>query len=207
MIESFRDQAVIDKFEIIEVSTISRWCRDSGDWARLVECFHPDASVNTSWFNGGPSEFGEEARKMMAKRRPMEGPRHIMGNPHVTLKGDRAVCEYTIILYTQRTIDGYAFDFQTWNTAVDLFEKRNGEWRISKRSQIYEKDRMDPHHPGEVPRSYFAQMDLSEYPAAVRYHLYRQVKSGQKLSKNLVVKGSPEEKAIHEEAAQWLAGR
>ena len=207
MTDNIRDRAVIDKFEIIEVATVSRWCRDTGDWARLVECFDPDANVDTSWFSGNPQQFAEQSKTMMTNRDPTAGPRHIMGNPYVTLKGDRAVCEYYIILYNRRLVDGYEFDFQTWSTCLDLFGKRDGAWRISKRFTIYAKDRMDPYNPGEVPESYFAQMDLSRYPAALRYHLYRNERSsGRPPSPNLVLKGTPEEEAIRKEAAEWLAG-
>ncbi len=206
MIENSRHQAVIDKSEIIEVALISRWCRDTGDWARLVECFHADALVNTSWFSGSPKDFGAQSKKMLDAQGRGKGPRHITGNPLVTLKGDRGVCQYTLILYNQRVLDGYEFDFTTWSTAYDLFERRNGEWRISQRLQVYEKDRMDPHNPGQVPKSYFAQMDLSSYPSAVRYHLYRNVRSGHSASSTLVVKGTPGEEDTYKKVVEWLKG-
>jgi len=207
MIENNRTQAVIDKYEIIEVSTISRWCRDSGDWAGLVECFHSDAQVQSSWFTGSPSEFGQRSKEMMAGHHPKDVQRHVVGNPRVALKGQRAVCEYGVILYQYRVIDGYEFDLTTWSVCLDLFEKRDGRWRISKRITIYEKDRMDPHNPVEVPESYFARMDLSRYPAAIRYHCYRNERSGYPPSANLVLKGTPQEETVREEAVEWLAGR
>ncbi len=40
-------QAIADKFDIIENSTISFCCRDSGNWDRLAECFDPEAPVTT----------------------------------------------------------------------------------------------------------------------------------------------------------------
>jgi hypothetical protein len=208
MARNSRNQAVIDKFEIIEVATVSRWCRDTGNWARLVEGFHPEANVETSWFSGTPEQFAEQSKHMMAGLKPTEGPRHIMGNPCVILKGDRAVCEYYIILYNRRSIDGYEFDFQTWSTCLDLFEKRAKSWRISKRFTIYTKDRMDPYKAGEVPDSYFARMDLSSYPAAIRYHCYRNERNRGKLpSQSLILNGTPEEEAARKEAAEWLADR
>jgi len=196
----------MDKFEIIEVSTVLLCCRDSGDWQRLAQCFHPDAQVTTSWFSGSARDFVKQATSMMAGHHPTDTQRHVMSNPHVTLKGDRAVCEYYIILHQGRTMDGYEFDFQTWSVTLDLFEKRNGTWRITKRSNIYEKDRMDPHIPGTVPQSYFDQLDLSRYPAAIRYHCYRNERSSGQVPKNLILRGSPEEKAARKEAEEWLLG-
>ncbi len=205
MTEDLRNQAVIDKFEIIEVASISLRCRDSGDWERLAECFHPDAKVSISWFSGNARDFLEQSRKMMSGHPSADRQNHMMGNPFVTLKGNRAVCEYYLILHQRRTIDGYEFDLQTWSTSVDLFEKRDGTWRIAKRTNIYEKDRMDPYNPAEVPASYFEQMDLSRYPAALRYHCYRNERSsGRPPSANLVLKGTPEERAARKEATEWL---
>lgn len=196
----------MDKFEIIEVSTVLLHSRDSGDWERLGQCYHPDALVNTSWFKGSARDFVAQSKAMMAGHHTSDTQRHVLANPHVTLKSNRAVCEYCVILYQGRTMDGYEFDFQTWSVTLDLFEKRDGAWGIARRTNIYEKDRMDPHVPGSVPQSYFDQMDLSRYPAAVRYHCYRNEKSSGQPATNLILKGSPEEKAARKTAEEWLAG-
>jgi hypothetical protein len=199
--------AVLDKFEIIEVAISSLRCRDAGDWQGLMECFHPDSRITTSWFNGAASEFAEQSRAMTAGQPPGDTQRHAMSNPRVTLRGNRALCEYYVILYQGRTMDGCEFDFQTWSVSVDQFEKRDGSWRIVKRSNIYEKDRMDPHVPGSVPRSYFDSLDLSCYPAAIRYHCYRNERASGRVPNNLILKGSPEEKKARAEAAAWLEGK
>lgn len=199
-------QATIDKFEIIEVSTISFCCRDSGDWGRLASCFDPDAPITTSWFNGTAREFAAQSKTMMAGHHPGDTQMHMMGNPRVTLDagGNRAVCEYYLILHQGRTLDGYEFDLQTWSVTLDLFEKRNGQWVICKRKMIYEKSRMDPRTPGSVPASYFEQLDLSRYPAAVKFHCYRNEKSSGHAPKNMILKGSAEEKTARAEAQRWL---
>ena len=205
MTDPSRLQAVIDKSEIIEVATTSFCSRDAGDWKRLVECFRPDARITTSWFNGTAREFAEQSGRMMAGHHPGDTQRHVISNPRVTLGGDRAVCEYYLILYQGRTLDGYEFDFQTWSVVLDLFDRSGGGWRIAKRMIIYEKDRMDPHVPGSVPPSYYAQLDLSRYPVAIRFHCYRNEKSSGQAPKNIIVKGTPEEAAARKTAGDWLA--
>lgn len=204
MTDHFSLQAVIDKSEIVEVATTSFCSRDAGDWKRLVDCFRPGARLTTSWFDGTAREFAEQSSAMMAGHHPTDTQRHVMGNPRVTLKGARAVCEYYLILYQGRTLDGYEFDFQTWSVVLDLFDKSDGAWRIATRMIIYEKDRMDPHVPGSVPQSYFNQLDLSRYPAAIRYHCYRNEKSSGRSPTNIIVKGSPEEAAARKSAREWL---
>lgn len=205
MADDARLQAVIDKFEIIENSTTSLCCRDSGDWSRLAACFLPDARVTTSWFNGTAREFAEQSSRMMAGHHTGDTQRHSMSNPRVTLNGNRAVCEFYVVLHQGRTLDGYRFDFQTWSVTLDLYGKSEGAWRIARRMNIYEKDRMDPHVPGSVPPSYYEQLDLSRYPAAVAFHCYRNEKSSGHTPRNMIIKGSPEERAARKAAEEWLA--
>jgi hypothetical protein len=197
---------MLDKFEIIENSTISLCCRDSGDWTRLAQCFHPDGRITTSWFDGTPAEFVEQSGRMMEGHHPNDTQRHMMGNPRATVNGNRAVCEYYLVLHQGRTLDGYEFDFQTWGVMIDLCEKRSDEWRISRRFIIYEKDRMDPHVPGSVPASYYQNLDLARYPAAVRFHCYRNEKSSGYAPQKIVLKGSAGEKEKRKAMADWLAG-
>ena len=205
MTDDARLQAVINKFEIIENSSYHLCCRDSGDWQGLGNCYHPDAHITTSWFNGTVRDFIAQSKAMMEGHHPTDTQRHMMSNPHVTLQGNRAVCEFYVILHQGRTLDGYEFDLQTWSVTLDLYEKRDGLWRITKRSNIYEKERMDPHVPGSVPQSYYDGLDLSRYPKALRFHCYRNERSSGHAPKNLVMKGSAEESAARKKAEQWLA--
>jgi hypothetical protein len=206
MTDNARMQAAIDRVEIMQVSNTLLSARDDAEWEKLAQCFHADAHVKTSWFDGTAQEFAEAARKMMEGHHETDTQRHTISNQRVTINAHRAVNEYYLMLYQGRTLDGYEFDFVTWSVTLDLFENRNGEWRISKRSNIYEKDRMDPHVPGSVPYSYYQGLDLSRYPSAIRFHCYRNERSSGHPPKNLILKGSPEEKAACQEAADWLAG-
>lgn len=207
MTEHARMQAVIDKVEIMQVSNTLLSARDDADWEKLAQCFHPDAHVKTSWFDGTAQGFAEAARKRMESRHSNDTQRHAISNQRVTVNGNRAVNEFYLMLYQGRTLDGYEFDFVTWSVTLDLFENRNGEWRISKRSNIYEKDRIDPHVPGSVPSSYYQGLDLSRYPRAIAFHCYRNERSSGDPPKNLILKGSPEETVARQETKDWLAGK
>jgi hypothetical protein len=204
MTDDARLQAAADRIEIIQVSTLAMICRDTADWGRLPQCFHPDARLTVSWFDGTAREFAEQSKNMVAGHEPGDTQRHMMSNPHVTLNGRRAINEFYLVLHQGRTLDGYEFDFQTWSVTLDLCEKRDGEWRISRRMMIYEKGRMDPRTPGSVPQSYYDGLDLSQFPAPIKYHCYRNFRSSGHVPKNLIMKGSPEEKAARQSALEWL---
>ena len=98
---------------------------------------------------------------------------------------------------------------------LDVGELSEGSEKFSKKNlfgslfhkdtNIYEKDRLEPHVPGSVPNSYYESLDLSGYPAEIRFHCYRNERSSGHKPKNLILKGSPEETAARQAAKDWLA--
>jgi len=53
--------------------------------------------------------------------------------------------------------DGREVDLQSWMRFFDLLERRDGGWRIVKRTAVYEKDRLDPVDPRSIPKDFFAR--------------------------------------------------
>jgi hypothetical protein len=143
---------------------------------------------------------------MMEGHHPTDTQRHMIHNPVVSLNGDRALCEFYLILYQGRTLDGHELDFTTWSVSLNLFERYQGSWRIMRRFNVYEKERVEPHFPGSVPQSYFDGLDLSRFPAPVKFHCYRNERSSGHAPKNLILKGSPAEQAARKDVEAWLAG-
>jgi hypothetical protein len=41
-------QTVVDKFDTIEVTTVSLCSRGSGDWDSFASCFEPEVPITTS---------------------------------------------------------------------------------------------------------------------------------------------------------------
>ncbi len=201
-----RIQENADRSEIKDVLSVVNYARDAGLWEEWRQCYHPDASLTTSWFSGSRDEFVEAAKKMKIARHPGESQKHTVTNPWVRLAGVRAVGEHDLILYQRRLIDGVELDFTTWSRVLALLEKRDGAWRIWKRTNIYEKDRMDPYKPDDVPASFYASIDLSGYPPAIRYHCWRNAKIGHPPARGIVLQHSAEEAAIRKEAEEWIGG-
>ena len=63
---------------------------------------------------------------------------------------------------------------------------------------------MDPYKPDEVPASFYASIDLSGYPQAIRYHCWRNAKIGHPPARDIVLQHSAEETAVRAEAERWL---
>ena len=202
-----RLEEAADRSEILDLSMRAMVYRDRGDWDQLINCFHPDARLVTSWFEGKAHQFIEDSRSMMHGHDPGDSQKHIAANPRFILNDVRALGECYLTLHQRRKIDGYLFDFQTWSSVLDMFEQRDGEWRLLSRWMIYEKDRMDPHKQGEVPASFFDEMDLSPFPDALKYHCWRNARSsGQMPSDDIHIEGSERAKVTRAAARVWLDG-
>jgi len=183
-----------------------RWghARDSDDWEALAGCFHDDATIHISWISAAAREFVSRSRAMAALRKPGDHMKHVISGPWIRVNGDRAITRCHANLYIRTTIDGHAFDLQSWIRFFDRLEKRGGEWRIARRTGVYEKDRMEPVDPRGVPEDFYAGMDLSAFPPSARFLCYWAVKSGLTPSGNIVSVYSEAERSLREEAEAWL---
>jgi len=203
--ESFR--AAVDKVEIENVLSRAIVARDSGLWAELADCYHPDATLTTSWFAGSPQEFVTKSQEMKIARQGGESQKHMSSNYWIEVDGNRAVAECDTILYQRRIIESVELDFTTWSRRLQLLEKRSGTWRIWRLTYIYEKDRMDLARPDQMASRLFASMDLSNYPRQIRFHCWRNDMVGFPPSKTICLKGSEKEAEVRTEARRWIAGR
>lgn len=199
-------QAVFDHFEIQNIITKGLIARNSGLWQELGSCYHPDAHLTTSWFNGKAADFVSGSAEMKIARHDGESQKHMTSNHLIRVSGSRAVAECDLILYQRRHINGVELDFTTWSRRLHLLEKRNGEWRISRQTVIYEKDRMEPAYPDRVPADFYSSLDLSKYPAQIRYHCWRNDTAGFPPPHNICLQGTPRETEVRENARLWLAG-
>src|SRR5262245_28459676 len=176
-----------------------RWghARDSDDWETLAECFHDDATIHISWISGLAKDFVSRSRAMAAARKPGDHIKHVISGPWIQVNRDRAFSRCHANLYIRTTIDGHEFDLQSWARFFDLLERRDRVWRIVKRTAVYEKDRMEPVDPRGVPEGFFANMDLSAFPASAKFLCYWLLRIGHSPSTdNIISVYSDKERAL-----------
>jgi SnoaL-like domain len=188
-------------------SLLIRWghARDSDDWDTLAGCFHEDATIHISWMSGLAKDFIARSRAMATARKPGDHVKHLIAGPWIRVSRDRAFSRCHANLYIRTTIDGHEFDLQAWARFFDLLERRDGVWRIVKRTAVYEKDRMEPVDPRGVPEDFFADMDLSAFPASAKFLCYSLHRGGHTPLPDIISVYSDEERALREEGEVWLA--
>ena len=206
MVDDPRLPTALDEHDI--AALLVRWghARDSDDWDTLAGCFHDDATIHISWISAPASEFVARSRALAEGRRPGYHTKHLITGPWIRVNGGRAFSRCHVNLYIRAEIGGHEFDVEAWFRFFDLLEKRGGVWRITTRTAVYEKDRMDPVAPHAVPDQLLADMDFSPFPPAAKHLCYLQHATGRPPPAGIVSVYSDEEAALKESAATWLAG-
>ncbi|MDR2326591.1 MAG: nuclear transport factor 2 family protein [Acidovorax sp.] len=116
-----------------------RYCRgiDRQDEAALRSAYWPDAVDCHGPYRGSATGFIDWALKKLAA----DGERsiHNITNMSITLAGAQAGVEtYFLALQRDRDAQGVAREIFLAGRYVDCFEKRGGEWRIAKRTVVYD---------------------------------------------------------------------
>lgn len=194
----------LDEFQICRVRRVWAFSLDLGEWETVRSCFHPEAVVSVSWYAGSIAGFIERSQNMVQSRRPEEHRKHWLGNMRVDLRGSRAILETDVLILIREFIDERLYDYTSYARFYDLFEKRDGDWRITAWNCIYDKDRLDPvisvsnggslyAHELEGPESGFAFMRL------------RQAKKDRTVPPTIVIRDTEGEQELRREGQGWLS--
>lgn len=128
-----------DKEAIREV--IHRYCRaaDRCDQEALKSCYWPDGQDDHGFFGGNAWDFCDY---VIPQLRKIDRSIHAITNTIIEIDGEGAFCEsqWSVI---HRLKDGDRLhDYWHQGRYLDVFEKRNGEWRILRRLLLADCDRL-----------------------------------------------------------------
>jgi hypothetical protein len=200
-----RFQQIIDEYEIARVRRLWAFSRDHSDWKALESCFHPDATVVISWYAGSATGFIERSKDAAKNRKPEERSAHWLGNHRATIQGNRGLLETDVQILNRDYLDGQLFDCSCYARFFDFFEKRDGAWRISRWTCIYDKDRLDPVLPQMIPQAFYQDLAFEGPGNACAFMRLRQKKKGRTVPAGLIMGDSEDEKRLRAEGAAWLA--
>lgn len=193
---------VSDREAISELINVWAYHRDRGNWEQLRDTFWPEGTISLSWFDGPFEQFVDSSKEMAAKG---SQAKHIVAQPFVQINGKRAVSEASVTLLARGGNGHLEIDLTTYARFYDLLEKREGGWRIIKRTAIYEKDRVDCVQPSLLfwIASHF--INLKKYPKACRFTGFVLKKAGYEVAKNIVEDASEELSLLYKEGDDWLS--
>ncbi|MCM1566781.1 MAG: nuclear transport factor 2 family protein [Dehalobacter sp. 4CP] len=190
-------EEIIDKFNIKELVEFERYCRDQKLWDEMEKCFHPDSSVNISWFSGTGHEFIEASKKMQSNAK------HKINDTLIWLNKYRAVVEMMATIHIFGELDGFPVDLMSYSRLHFRVEKREGIWRISSFDCICEKDLLVPVYPNN--QIVIQEEQLRKYRPSYASLSYMLAKEGYDIDINLAGEDKPETiKKLYETSTKWL---
>lgn len=126
-------QELLDKQAIQEVvlryGRTQDWLDDDGQ----DSCFWPDADIDYGFFKGTGADF---VKTVMAHEREVPRRWHLCTSVMIKVEGLKARGECYGIAVGGRLVDGRMQSNMYGGRYLDEFEKRFGQWRISKRTYI-----------------------------------------------------------------------
>jgi len=127
-----------DREAIREV--IHRYCQavDRCDLKMLKGCYHPDGYDDHGFFGGNAYEFSDYVVPCLER---VDSSVHAITNTRIQLDGDRASCSSQwSVIHRLKHNEGFT-DFWHQGRYLDVFEKRDGEWKIAHRVVVGDMDR------------------------------------------------------------------
>ena len=169
MVSDDRLRELLDKQAITEV--LYRYARgwDRYDEETLRSCFFADAKHRHGRFDGLSQKFVTIA---MGNTRDVKSMTHMITNPLIEIRGDRAVSECSFFAHHRRSAaDGSGEeDMFIKGRYLDIFERREGEWRIASRRGLSDFERIVPPADKTLADATVDQLG-QEYPADPIYAL------------------------------------
>src|SRR5215204_43517 len=154
---------------------IENWVlwRDALMWDRFRSVWHPEGTMNATWFQGPFEDFIRVSREGYAR-----GVRilHFLGGSTIDVTDERAIAQTKMTIAQRAPVDGVVCDVVCTGRFYDFIERRDGHWAIVLRQPIYEKDRIDPVDPAALLT--LDQERLATLPAGYRHLAYIQLGIG-----------------------------
>ena len=172
--------------------------RDLGEWAQLRDLFHPDGTIEITWFEGLASDFVDGSMRMGASDLRTK---HLITLPRITFNadGNKATLETNAVIIAENV--KLNIGCECHNRFFDLAEKRNGVWKLFHRQSIYDMGTFT------FPQGWveIVQKDVARYPREYAPLAYLLEKSGFPLGRVFATRGSELEAKMKAEGQRWLA--
>lgn len=144
-----RLQALLDREEIFDLVRRERFCRDQQRFDEMSACFHPDAYVRTSWYDGhGGQAYVDATRKGMQSR---SNSKHWIFPAVSQINGDRALVESPAMIFNRVMLEDVEIDFFVFCRFFSRVVREDGTWKILTFEVLFERDVLTPVDTTQTP--------------------------------------------------------
>ena len=128
-------QVVVDKAQITEcIARVARG-EDRRDADLIRAGWWPDAKFEYGVYDGS---FDDYLAWVVPGADAITNTQHVLGQSHIELGGDSAKAETHVISYHRVEMGSGEKDTVIGGRYLDVFSKRDGEWRIASRIMLYD---------------------------------------------------------------------
>jgi SnoaL-like domain len=196
------NEELIERLKIREL--IENWAlwRDANDWDRFRTVWAPEGRMMATWTQGTFEEFIGMSQAGFAK-----GVRilHFLGGSTIEVNGSRAVALTKMTISQRGKVHDVLCDVVCTGRFCDFLRKKDdGNWGLSLRQPIYEKDRIDPVDP--AARLELEPERLARFPEGYRHLAYLQSLIGYPVKTDMPGLTGPEVEALYARCRAWLSG-
>lgn len=198
-----RLRAHLDREELFDLVRRERFARDQRRFDVMSACFHPDAYIRTSWYDGrGGDAYVEATRKWMSNT---GNSKHWVFPAFAQITGDRATVESPAMIFNRARLENVEVDFHVFCRFFSRAFRESGAWKLLSFEVLFERDVMTPVNPSEtLPIDW---VKLNSMRPSYKFLAYIQSVRGVKVNPDLLGDDRPDQlAAFHAGEDRWLAG-
>ena len=194
---------MLDREELFDLVRRERFARDQRRFDVMRACFHDDAYVRTSWYDGYGGEAYVEATRQWMKAAGLS--KHWVFPAYARVVGDRATVESPATIFNRVKLEGVEADFFVFCRFFSRAVREKGVWKLYSFHVLFERDIMRALNPAETLPIDWAV--LATLRPSYRFLAYMQLTRGVKVNHDLLGDDRLEElDAFHAGEEAWLAG-
>jgi hypothetical protein len=194
---------MLDREELFDLVRRERFARDQRRFDVMRACFHDDAHVRTSWYDGrGGEAYVEATRKWMASA---GNSKHWVFPAYARIAGDRATVESPAMIFNRARLEGVEIDFHVFCRFFSRAVREDGAWKLLSFEVLFERDIMRTVNPADTLPIDWSVLETMR--PSYRFLAYMQVSRGVKVNHDLLGDDRPDDlAAFHSGEERWLAG-
>ncbi len=198
-----RLQTMLDREELFDLVRRERFARDQQRFDVMAACFHRDAYIRTSWYDGrGGQAYVDATRKWMGNT---GNSKHWVFPAFAQVHGERATVESPAMIFNRARLGEVEVDFHVFCRFFSRAVRDDGVWKIASFEVLFERDVMKPVNPSETMPIDWPL--LATMRPSYKFLSYIQHSRGIEVNEELLGDDRPDAlAAFHRGEAAWLAG-
>lgn len=192
---------MLDREELFDLVRRERFARDQRRFDVMRECFHDDAYVRTSWYDGhGGEAYVEATRQWMSKA---GNSKHWVFPAYARIAGDKATVESPAMIFNRARLEGVEVDFHVFCRFFSRALRVEGTWKLLTFEVLFERDIMRAVNPADALPIDWAV--LKTLRPSYCFLAYMQLSRGVEVNPDLLGDDRPEQlAAFHAGEEAWL---